>query len=338
MSMNLKGRSFLTLLDYTKEEILYLLQVSTTLKEKKKQGKKETLLAGKNVVLLFEKTSTRTRSAFEVGLMDEGAGVTFLGMSDSQFGKKESIEDSAKVLGRIYDGIEFRGYSQKTVEDLAKYSGVPVFNGLTDFDHPTQALADFLTMSEHIQKPYEKMKLVFVGDGRNNVANCLLICAAKLGANFTIYAPPQLYPDPVLLKRIMDISKESNSIITVTSDPEQALLHADALYTDIWCSMGEEHLIQERVSLLSPYRVTMEMLEKTQNPDVIFMHCLPAFHDQNTSFAQKAMEEMSLDICEVTDEVFRSKHSVVFDEAENRLHTIKAILVTHIAGDILNYI
>ncbi len=332
MSINLKGRSFLTLLDYTKEEIEYMLEVSARLKAKKKAGIKDDLLRGKNVVLLFEKTSTRTRSSFEVGCMDEGAGVTFLGMSDSQFGKKESIEDSARVLGRIFDGIEFRGYAQKTVEDLAKYSGVPVFNGLTDFDHPTQALADFLTMKEHIQKPVENMKLVFVGDGRNNVANCLLICSAKLGTDFSILAPPQLYPEEALLKQVKEIAAKSGSEITVTSDPEKALSGADAIYTDIWCSMGEEHLVQERVKLLSDYRVTMDMLKKTGNPDVIFLHCLPSFHDMETAFAKKVMDEFGLDICEVTDEVFRSKHSLVFDEAENRLHTIKAVLVTHLAG------
>lgn len=332
MDINLKGRSFLTLLDYTKDEILYMLAVSAKLKEKKKAGIKGDLLAGKNVVLLFEKTSTRTRSSFEVGCMDEGAGVTFLGMNDSQFGKKESIEDSAKVLGRIFDGIEFRGFAQKTVEDLAKYSGVPVFNGLTDFDHPTQALADFLTMKEHIDKKYEDMKLVFVGDGRNNVANCLLICASKLGTDFSILAPKELYPDEALLAQVQAFARESGSHITVTSDPQEALTGADAIYTDIWCSMGEEHLVEERVALLSPYRVTMEMLKKTENPNVIFLHCLPSFHDMETTFARKVMDEFGLDICEVTDEVFRSKHSVVFDEAENRLHTIKAVLVTHLAG------
>ena len=332
MSVNLKGRSFLTLLDYTKEEILYMLEVSKKLKEKKKSGVKGTLLEGKNVVLLFEKTSTRTRSSFEVSCMDEGAGVTFLGMSDSQFGKKESIEDSAKVLGRIFDGIEFRGYEQKTVEDLEKYSGVPVFNGLTDFDHPTQALADFLTMQEHIRKKYEDMKLVFVGDGRNNVANCLLICSAKLGTNFSILAPKELYPDPKLMRQIHEIARESGSEITITSDFDQALTGADAIYTDIWCSMGEEHLVEERVAMLSPYRVTMDMLKKTGNPHVIFLHCLPSFHDMETAFARKVRDQFGLDICEVTDEVFRSEHSVVFDEAENRLHTIKAVLVTHLAG------
>ncbi|MBQ2846466.1 MAG: ornithine carbamoyltransferase, partial [Firmicutes bacterium] len=330
MSVNLVGRSFLTLLDYSKEEILYMLDVSAKLKEKKKAGIKGELLTGKNLVMLFEKTSTRTRSSFEVGMQDEGGHATFLGMADSQFGKKESIEDSAKVLGRIYDGIEFRGFAQKTVEDLAKYSGVPVFNGLTDFDHPTQALADFLTMSEHIDKPYEEMKLVFVGDGRNNVANCLLICAAKLGTDFAILAPEELHTDKELLEMVQGFAQESGAKITVTSDFDEALKDADAIYTDIWCSMGEEHLIEERVALLSPYKVTMDMLNKTGNPDVIFLHCLPSFHDMETGFARKVMDEFGLDICEVTDEVFRSKNSVVFDESENRLHTIKAVLVTHL--------
>ena len=332
MSVNLVGRSFLTLLDYSKEEILYMLEVSEKLKAKKKAGIKGELLAGKNLVMLFEKTSTRTRSSFEVGMQDEGGCATFLGMADSQFGKKESIEDSAKVFGRIYDGIEFRGFAQKTAEDLAKYSGIPVFNGLTDFDHPTQALADFLTMSEHTGKAYEDIKLVFVGDGRNNVANCLLICAAKLGTDFTILAPEELHTDKELLERVQVFAKESGAKITVTSDFDEALKGADAIYTDIWCSMGEEHLVEERVALLSPYKVTMDMLNKTGNPDVIFLHCLPSFHDMETGFARKIMDEFGLDICEVTDEVFRSKNSVVFDEAENRLHTIKAVLVTHLVG------
>ena len=332
MSVNLVGRSFLTLLDYSKEEILYMLEVAAKLKAKKKAGIRGNLLEGKNLVMLFEKTSTRTRSSFEVGMQDEGGHATFLGMADNQFGKKESVEDSAKVLGRIYDGIEFRGFAQKTVEDLAKYSGVPVFNGLTDFDHPTQALADFLTMSEHIDKPYEDMKLVFVGDGRNNVANCLIICAAKLGTDFAILAPEELHTDAGLLDMVKGFAEESGAKITVTSDFEEALKGADAIYTDIWCSMGEEHLIEERVALLSPYKVTMDMLKMTGNPDVIFLHCLPSFHDMETGFARKVMDEFGLDICEVTDEVFRSRNSVVFDEAENRLHTIKAVLVTHLAG------
>lgn len=332
MSVNLVGRSFLTLLDYSKEEILYMLEVAAKLKAKKKAGIRGNLLEGKNLVMLFEKTSTRTRSSFEVGMQDEGGHATFLGMADSQFGKKESVEDSAKVLGRIYDGIEFRGFAQKTVEDLAKYSGVPVFNGLTDFDHPTQALADFLTMSEHIDKPYEDMKLVFVGDGRNNVANCLIICAAKLGTDFAILAPEELHTDAGLLDMVKGFAEESGAKITVTSNFEEALKGADAIYTDIWCSMGEEHLIEERVALLSPYKVTLDMLKMTGNPDVIFLHCLPSFHDMETGFARKVMDEFGLDICEVTDEVFRSRNSVVFDEAENRLHTIKAVLVTHLAG------
>ncbi len=332
MSINLVGRSFLTLLDYSKEEILYMLEVAAKLKQKKKSGKKGTLLEGKNLVMLFEKTSTRTRSSFEVGMQDEGGHATFLGMADSQFGKKESVEDSAKVFGRIYDGIEFRGFKQETVEALAKYSGIPVFNGLTDFDHPTQALADFLTMKEHINKPYEDMKLVFVGDGRNNVANCLIICAAKLGTDFSILAPKELYTDEALLEQVMGYAKESGSKITVTSDFEEALKGADAVYTDIWVSMGEEALLEERVRLLTPYKVTREMLDMTGNSDVIFLHCLPSFHDMETGFARKARDEFGVDICEVTDEVFRSSNSVVFDEAENRLHTIKAVLVTHLAG------
>lgn len=328
MSINFLGKSFLTLLDYSTEEIHFFLDTAAQLKDKKKKKIKGDLLEGKNLVLIFEKTSTRTRCSFEVGMMDEGGGVTMLGMNDSQVSKKESIEDTAKVLGRIYDGIEFRGYKQSTAKALAKHSGVPVFNGLTDLDHPTQALADFLTIREHINKPLDQIKVVFVGDSKNNVANALMICSAKLGANYAAYAPKECFPDDDVLKMVKDIAASTGSEITVSSNAEEALAGADVIYTDIWISMGEETLVEEKVKLLSPYKITMELLKKTGNADVIFMHCLPAFHDMETTYAKKMKEEYGLDICEVSDEVFRSKHSVVFDQAENRLHTIKAVLVT----------
>ncbi len=331
MTVNLLGRNFLTLLDYTPKEIQFLIDTAKELKEKKKTGIKDYLLEGKNIVLLFEKTSTRTRCAFEVGAMDEGAGVTFLGMKDSQMGKKESFEDTAQVLGRMYDGIEFRGYKQETVEILAKYSGIPVFNGLTDAYHPTQILADFLTISQHVKKPFNQVNFVFVGDARNNMGNSLMIGCAKLGINFTSLAPEALFPDPVLVKKVQDIAEKTGSIIQFTDNITKAVKNADVIYTDAWVSMGEEHLVEERVALLSPYKVTMDMLCKTENPDVIFMHCLPAFHNHETDFVKEILNEYNLDICEVEDAVFRSKHSVVFDEAENRLHTIKAVMVASLS-------
>ncbi len=331
MSQNLLGRSFLTLLDYSSVELQFLIDTAKFLKEKKKNGIKDSLLEGKNIVLLFEKTSTRTRCAFEVGAMDEGAGVTFLGMKDSQMGKKETFEDTAQVLGRMYDGIEFRGYKQETVETLAKYSGVPVFNGLTDAYHPTQILADFLTISEHIDKPFNDVNFVFVGDARNNMGNSLMIGCAKLGMNFTSLAPKELFPEPALVKKVQKIADETGSSIRFTEDIVEAVKNADVIYTDAWISMGEEHLAEERVALLSSYKVTMDMLKKTENPHVIFMHCLPAFHNFETDFAKEMLEQYDLDICEVEDEVFKSKHSVVFDEAENRLHTIKAIMVASLS-------
>lgn len=335
MSTNLLGRNFLTLLDYTAEEIQFLIDTAKLLKEKKKKGIKDNLLEGKNIVLLFEKTSTRTRCAFEVGAMDEGAGVTFLGMKDSQIGKKESFEDTAQVLGRMYDGIEFRGYQQSTVEALSNFSGVPVFNGLTDDYHPTQILADFLTISEHIDKPLNEVNFVFVGDARNNMAISLMIGCAKIGMNFTSLAPKALFPDSALVDNIQKIADETGSKLQFTENADD-IKGADAIYTDIWVSMGEEHLVEERVAQLSPYKVTMDMLKKAENPDVLFMHCLPAFHNMETDFAKDMQEQYGLDICEVSDEVFRSKHSVVFDEAENRLHTIKAVMVTMLSEKFYN--
>ena len=328
MGINLKGKSFLTLKDFTPQEIKYLLELSKDLKNKKRIGGKEKLLEGKNVVLLFEKASTRTRCSFEVGAIDEGAGVTYL--SGSHVGKKESIEDSAKVLGRMYDGIEFRGFKQETVEALAKYSGVPVFNGLTDEYHPTQILADFLTIQEHVYKPLNKVKFVYVGDARNNMGNSLLIGAVKMGMDFVSLAPKELFPDENLVKEMEELAKETGATITLTENFD-GVDQADVIYTDVWVSMGEEDSYEERIKQLLPYQVNMDLMNKTNNPDVIFMHCLPAFHDLMTDEGKNIYEKFGLKELEVTDEVFRSKHSVVFDEAENRLHTIKAIMVATMA-------
>lgn len=335
--MNLKGRSFLTLKDYSKDEILYLIDLAKELKKKKNTqpcdpGVMGRLLSGKNIVLIFDKTSTRTRCSFEVAAFDEGAGVTFL--TNSQMGKKESLEDTAKVLGRLYDGIEYRGFAHSVVEDLARYSGVPVFNGLTDDDHPTQVLADFLTAGEHIDKKLDEMKLCFIGDGRNNVANALFIGATKIGMDFAIAAPESLFPSSGLVETCKAFATESGSSITITDDINEAVKGADIIYTDIWCSMGEEDKMAERIRLLKPYQVTKQVMEATGNPSCIFEHCLPSFHDLNTTTAQMVYEKFGLKEMEVTDEVFRSPQSVVFDEAENRMHTIKAVLVSHLSSSL----
>ena len=329
MSVSLTGRSFLSIMDFTPEEVRYLLDLAHELKRKKKQGVREELLKGKNIVLLFEKTSTRTRCSFEVAAMDEGAGVTFLDSKSSQMGKKESLVDSAKVLGRLFDGIEYRGYDQQVVEDLAKYSGVPVFNGLTDMDHPTQALADIMTMEEHIAKPLDQCKLVFCGDTRNNIAYCLMYICSKLGMHYVGFGPKELRAADEVMARCAEVAKETGAVIECTDDPA-ALKGADAFYTDIWASMGEEDLIPERVKLLTPFKVTKELMAKTGNPDCIFLHCLPSFHDFETTMAKEQLA-LGYDIREVTDDVFLSPNSKVFDEAENRLHTIKAVLVAMLA-------
>ena len=327
MAVDLKGRSFLTLMDFSKEEIRYLLDLAHELKAKKKSGTVGKALEGKNIVLLFEKTSTRTRCSFEVGAMDEGAGVTFLDSKSSQMGKKESIADTAKVLGRIYDGIEYRGFDQAVVEQLARDSGVPVWNGLTDVDHPTQILADLMTIEEHSKKPLEENKVVFVGDVRNNMAYAWMYGCAKMGMDFAAYGPEELcrQVDKGVLEHARKAAELSGAHIEVTSDPA-CLKGADVIYTDIWASMGEEDQIPERVRLLTPYKVTEELMAATDNPGCLFMHCLPSFHDFETDMA-KAQMELGYDIREVTDEVFLSENSVVFDEAENRMHTIKAVLV-----------
>ena len=330
MPVNLKGRSFLTLKDFTPDEIRYLLKLAADLKSKKRAGIRGELLRGKNIVLLFEKTSTRTRCAFEVAAMDEGAGVTFLDSKSSQMGKKESMADTAKVLGRFYDGIEYRGFDQAVVEGLAKHSGVPVWNGLTDVDHPTQALADILTLMENTSKPLNKCKLVFCGDTRNNVAYCLMYICAKLGIHYVGWGPEALAPATEVVEYCRQVGRETGARVEYGEDP--ALLKgADALYTDIWASMGEEEKIPERVRLLTPFRVTGEVFAATENPDCIFLHCLPSFHDFETTMA-KSQLELGYDIREVTDEVFLSERSRVFDEAENRRHTIKAVLVATIGS------
>lgn len=325
---NLRNRSFLTLMDFTPKEINYLLDLSEDLKRAKYIGTEQQKLKGKNIVLLFEKDSTRTRCSFEVAAYDQGAHVTYLGPTGSQMGKKESIPDTARVLGRMYDGIEYRGYSQTIVEDLAKYSGVPVWNGLTDEDHPTQVLADFLTIREHVDKPLNETIFVYTGDGRNNVANALMIGATKMGMDFRIVSPKKLFPKRELLEKCNNIAMETGAKITCTDNIEEGVKYADVIYTDVWVSMGEpEDVWKSRIDLLKPYQVNMEMIEKTKNDNVIFLHCLPAFHDLKTRIGADIYEKFGLTSMEVTDEVFESKHSVVFDEAENRMHTIKAVMV-----------
>ena len=327
MTVNLKGRSFLTLMDFSSEEIRYMLDLAKELKKKKKSGVRDELLKGKNIVLLFEKTSTRTRCSFEVACHDEGAHVTYLDSRGSQMGKKESLEDTAKVLGRFFDGIEYRGYEQSVVEKLAECSGVPVWNGLTDVDHPTQILADMLTIEEHISKPLNEVKVVFCGDIRNNMSYAWMYGCAKRGMSFVAYGPDVLAAqmDGKVMEEVKATARKTGAKIEVSSSPE-CLKGADVIYTDVWASMGEEAEIPERVKLLTPYKVTMDMLKSTENPDVIFLHCLPAFHDFETEMAKTQMKE-GYDIREVTDEVFRSEYSRVFDEAENRMHTIKAVMV-----------
>ena len=325
MAVNLKGRSFLTLMDFTPEEIRYMLDLGHDLKAKRRAGVCGNILKGKHIVLLFEKTSTRTRCAFEVAMTQEGGTVTYLDANSSQMGKKESLEDSAKVLGRFFDGIEYRGYAQENVELLAKHSGVPVFNGLTDVDHPTQILADMMTIEEHCAKPLREVKVVFPGDIRNNMCYAWMYGCAKMGMHFVGYGPASLEVDKTVLAQVQDVARRTGATIEISHD-ERCLAGADVIYCDIWASMGEEDLIPERAKLLSPYRVTEEMLEKTGNKNVLFMHSLPSFHDLNTKLA-KEWEEKGVDIREVTDEVFRGPHSVVFDEAENRMHSIKAVLV-----------
>lgn len=329
MPVNLQGRSLLTLKDFTPQEIRYLLDLAHDLKRRKREGKRGDLLARKNIVLLFEKTSTRTRCAFEVAILDEGGHVTFLGAQDSQMSKKESIEDTAKVLGRFYDGIEYRGYSQEVVEELAEHAGVPVWNGLTDKDHPTQILADFLTIEEHVHKPLEKVKLVYVGDTRNNMGNALMIGAAKMGMEYWAIGPKDLWTEDALFEEMQEVAKATGASLH-RSDNIDDVQGADVIYTDVWVSMGEEDQFEERIKLLTPYQVNQALMNKTENEDCIFLHCLPSYHDTKTITGKNVAEQFGITEMEVTDEVFRSRHSHVFDEAENRLHTIKAVMVATI--------
>lgn len=325
MAVNLKGRHFLTLLDFTPEEIQYLLDLAAELKRLKYAGIRPRNLEGKNIALIFEKTSTRTRCAFMVAAADEGAHADYLGKDDIQLGKKESVADTARVLGRMFDGIEFRGFAHETVETLAKYAGVPVWNGLTDQYHPTQILADFLTIIE--QKGYLRgIKFAYVGDGRNNMANSLLIGAAKMGLDMRIVSPKELFPEEGLVNKVKEIAAANGAKITITDSVKDGVSGADVIYSDVWVSMGEEDLFAQRIALLKPYQIDMNMI-KMAAPDVTFLHCLPAFHDRNTIIGEQIYKEFGLPEMEVTDEVFESKHSKVFDQAENRLHTIKAVMV-----------
>lgn len=328
MSVNLKHKHFLKELDFTPVELKYLLDLSFELKKAKKAGTEQQKLKGKNIALIFEKDSTRTRCAFEVAAYDQGAHVTYLGPSGSQIGKKETMKDTARVLGRMYDGIQYRGYGQSKVEELAKYAGVPVWNGLTNEFHPTQILADFMTMMEHCEKPLNKMSLCFLGDARNNVANSLMVGSAKMGINYRAAAPANCQPDDELVAQCREIAKTTGAKITITDNAAEAVLGADFLYTDVWVSMGEPDAIwAERIKLLQPYQINKELMAKTGNPNVKFLHCLPAFHNRDTSVGEDIFQKFGLDGMEVTEEVFESIASVVFDEAENRLHTIKAVMV-----------
>ncbi|HER09784.1 MAG TPA: ornithine carbamoyltransferase [Bacteroides sp.] len=328
MAYNLRNRHFLTLLDFNPREIRYLLDLSFTLKKAKQSGTETQNLRGKNIALIFEKTSTRTRCAFEVAAHDQGAHVTYLGPTGTQIGNKESMKDTARVLGRMYDGIEYRGFGQKIVEELAAHAGVPVWNGLTDEFHPTQVLADFMTMMEHSDKPLHSMKLCYLGDARNNVGNSLMVGSAKMGVDFRAAAPPSLHPATELVDQCRKIASESGGKITLTDDVRAAVKDADFLYTDVWVSMGEpQEVWSQRIGLLKNYQVNREVMQWTGNPGVKFLHCLPAFHNRDTKVGEEIFRKFGLDSMEVTEEVFESPNSVVFDEAENRVHTIKAVMV-----------
>lgn len=328
MAFNLRNRHFLTLLDYTPEEIQFLLELAFSLKKAKYSGTELPTLKGKNIALIFEKSSTRTRCAFEVAALDQGAGVTYLGPSGSQIGYKESMKDTARVLGRMYDGIEYRGFGQQVVKELADYSGVPVWNGLTNEFHPTQILADFMTMLEHSGKSLNEMKFCYLGDARNNMGNSLMVGAAKMGMDFRAAAPASVQPEDSLVKKCKEIAAATGARITITEDVNQAVKDVDFLYTDVWVSMGEpDEVWEERIQLLKPYQVNMDVIKATGNPDVKFLHCLPAFHNRETVVGEEIFQKFGLEAMEVSEEVFESEHSIVFDEAENRMHTIKAILV-----------
>lgn len=328
MPVNLKGRSVLKLLDFTPDDIRFLLKLSASLKQAKYGGYEEQRLKGKNIALIFEKDSTRTRTGFEVAAYDQGAHVTYLGPTGTQIGKKESMKDTARVLGRMYDGIEYRGFGQEQAETLAAYAGVPVYNGLTDEFHPTQILADFLTMREYTRKHLSQVAFAFLGDAGNNMGNSLLTGAAQIGMDVRLGAPKACWPEEGLVQRCQEIAEKTGAKITLTEDPAEAVRGSDFVYTDVWVSMGEPDSVwKERIELLTPYRVTADIMAATGNPHAKFMHCLPAFHNRETEIGEKIFRQYGIDSMEVTEEVFESEASVIFDQAENRMHTIKALLV-----------
>ena len=328
MAFNLRNRNFLKLLDFTPEEIKFFLQLAADLKRAKYTGTEQPRLKGKNIALIFEKTSTRTRCAFETAAYDQGAHVTYLGPTGSQIGVKESMKDTARVLGRMYDGIEYRGFAQKTVEELAEYAGVPVWNGLTNEFHPTQIIADFLTMHEHVDKPLNQVSYAYVGDARFNMGNSLMVGGAKMGMDVRIVAPKELWPAQELIDTCKEIAKETGATVTVTDNVEEGVKGCDFIYTDVWVSMGEPAEVwAQRINLLRPYQVNQAMMDMTGNPNCKFMHCLPAYHNLETQVGRDVNKQFGLDGIEVTEEVFEGKNSIVFDEAENRMHTIKAVMV-----------
>ena len=333
MASKLQGRSLVKLLDFSPEEILYLLGLSSDLKVAKLEVNEAQRLVGKNIALIFEKSSTRTRISFEVAAYDQGAHVTYLGPSGTQIGHKESMKDTARVLGRVYDGIEYRGFAQTTVEELAEYAGVPVWNGLTNEFHPTQTLADVMTMTEHSNKPLGEIAFCYMGDAHNNVANSLMVGGCKLGMDVRLCAPESLWPDSSLVETCRAIASDTGARLTITESVEEGVAGADFLYTDVWVSMGEaDEVWRERIELLRTYQVNLQAIEATGNADVKFLHCLPAFHNRETTVGEQIYQKYQLDGLEVTEEIFESEGSIVFDQAENRLHTIKAVMVATI-GD-----
>lgn len=329
MAFNLRNRNFLKLLDFSPKEVQFLLDLAAELKKAKYAGTEQKTLVGKNIALIFEKSSTRTRCAFEVAAFDQGAQVSYIGPSGSQIGHKESMKDTARVLGRMYDGIEYRGYGQSIVEELGQYAGVPVWNGLTDEFHPTQILADFLTMLEFSNgKSLNQLSLAYLGDARNNMGNSLMVGAAMMGVDIRLVAPKTFWPDDHLVAQCQELAEQSGATITLTENVTEGVKGCDFLYTDVWVSMGEApEAWDERVSLLKPYQVNMDVIKLTGNPRVKFMHCLPAFHNDETEIGKQVAEKYGMNGLEVTDEVFESDYSIVFDEAENRMHTIKAVMV-----------
>ncbi|MEA1886632.1 MAG: ornithine carbamoyltransferase [Bacteroidota bacterium] len=328
MAYNLRNRNFLKLLDFEPGEIRFLLNLAIELKKAKYAGLEQQRLKGKNIALIFEKSSTRTRCAFEVAALDQGAHVSYIGPTGSQIGHKESMKDTARVLGRMYDGIEYRGFGQEIVEELGKYSGVPVWNGLTNEFHPTQILADFMTMMEYSNKPLNEISFCYLGDARNNMGNSLLVGAAKMGMDFRAAAPKEVQPSNELVAACMEIASQTGARINITDNVDDAVKGVDFLYTDVWVSMGEpEEVWEHRINLLKPYQVNKKLIERTANPGVKFLHCLPAFHNRETKIGEQIYQKYGLNGMEVTDDVFESEHSIVFDEAENRMHTIKSVML-----------